>query len=223
MDSSTTATPEAIPGESKQLDIFRWTDPVIDAVGHDPRSEYVECFWLGILGPSTILLFRRLARALEAEPNGIQIDILETAAALGLAGMDRRDRGQSPIVRSLRRSCTFGMSRQDAPSTFLVRTRFPPLTRRQLERLPDPLQRDHRQWVERDARRPAHAEMRERARRLALSLVELGESYDDAERQLHRWKFHPAIAHDAVRWAHNERLGDDSSSGAPDHVVPSLH
>ena len=36
-----------------RLSIHPWPDPVIDQVGHDPRSTYVERFWLGILGPST--------------------------------------------------------------------------------------------------------------------------------------------------------------------------
>jgi hypothetical protein len=31
-----------------------WHDPVIDEVGHDPRSTYVETFWLPVLGPTTI-------------------------------------------------------------------------------------------------------------------------------------------------------------------------
>ena len=38
-----------------------WPDPVIDRLGHDPRSPYVEQFWLGVLGPSTTWLMRRLA------------------------------------------------------------------------------------------------------------------------------------------------------------------
>jgi hypothetical protein len=32
-----------------------WHDPVIDEVGHDPRSTYVETFWLPVLGPTTII------------------------------------------------------------------------------------------------------------------------------------------------------------------------
>ena len=35
------------------LHIRRWHDPLIDELGHDARSRYVERFWLGILGPST--------------------------------------------------------------------------------------------------------------------------------------------------------------------------
>ena len=30
-----------------------WLDPVIDELGHDPRSAYVETFWLPVLGPPT--------------------------------------------------------------------------------------------------------------------------------------------------------------------------
>jgi hypothetical protein len=36
------------------LRVEPWPDPVIDEVGHDPRSSYVETFWLPVLGPTTI-------------------------------------------------------------------------------------------------------------------------------------------------------------------------
>jgi hypothetical protein len=46
--------PVAIPDLSTETIAIRpWPDEVIDAVGHDPRSAYVERFWLGVLGPST--------------------------------------------------------------------------------------------------------------------------------------------------------------------------
>lgn len=31
-----------------------WIDPVVDEHGHDPRSRYVERFWLGVLGPTAM-------------------------------------------------------------------------------------------------------------------------------------------------------------------------
>lgn len=34
------------------LHVVAWVDPVIDELGHDPRSHYVEHYWLGVLGPS---------------------------------------------------------------------------------------------------------------------------------------------------------------------------
>jgi hypothetical protein len=43
--------------------------------------------------------------------------------------------------------------------------------------------------------------LRNRARHLALSLLELGEDGEATERQLHRWRIHPAMAHDATAWA----------------------
>ena len=48
----TDATTE--PAEPAHLRIVPWRDEVIDRVGHDPRSAYVERFWLGILGPSNL-------------------------------------------------------------------------------------------------------------------------------------------------------------------------
>jgi hypothetical protein len=185
------------------ITIAPWVDPVIDTVGHDPRSAYVERFWLSVLGPSTVWLLRRVAAEFDEHPEGFPLDLHDTAAALGLAAKDRRV-GRSPVMKALQRSATFGASRVVAPGQFQVRRKLPPLTRRQVERLPASVQHEHRRWIANDARRPLAAEMRQRARHLALSLVELGESYDDAERQLHRWKFHPAVAHDAVKWAHAE-------------------
>ena len=38
---------------SPSVRITAWEDPVVDLLGHDPRSPYVERFWLAVLGPST--------------------------------------------------------------------------------------------------------------------------------------------------------------------------
>ena len=42
------------------LMIAPWHDPVVDAVGHDVRSTYVELFWLNVLGP-TSMAFKSLS------------------------------------------------------------------------------------------------------------------------------------------------------------------
>src|SRR5436853_66143 len=59
------------------LTIRPWPDAVIDTVGIDPRSSYVETFWLGVLGPSTTWLMRRLVNGLEASPAGYDLDLTE--------------------------------------------------------------------------------------------------------------------------------------------------
>ncbi len=35
------------------LTITPWPDPLLDTLGHDPRSLYVETFWLPTLGPTS--------------------------------------------------------------------------------------------------------------------------------------------------------------------------
>src|SRR3954449_12857914 len=96
---------------TKTLHIEPWADEVIDTLGHDPRSAYVERFWLGILGPSTTWLLRRLAAGLEAEPAGFSLSLPDTAQALGLGGRGRN----SPFVRALARSCQFELAMVPGP------------------------------------------------------------------------------------------------------------
>jgi hypothetical protein len=43
------------PAGIEVIRIVGWPDPVIDRLGYDPRSLYVETFWLGILGPTTLV------------------------------------------------------------------------------------------------------------------------------------------------------------------------
>lgn len=88
---------------SDRLHVTPWPDPVIDSLGHDPRSPYVEQFWLGILGPSTTWLLRLLATGLEAEPEGFELPLADAARALGLASRNGR---HSPFVRSLARAAS---------------------------------------------------------------------------------------------------------------------
>ena len=52
---------------------------------------------------------------------------------------------------------------------------------------------------------PPHAEARRRARRLALTLLEQGDDTDHVERVLASIGFHPAISHEASRWAREHR------------------
>ena len=198
------------------LQIRPWPDPVIDAVGHDPRSHYVEEFWLGILGPSTTWLLRRVAAGLEANPSGFTMTLADTATALGLGSKGGR---HSPFMRALGRVCQFDLGQLQDECTLAVRRKLPPLNRRQVERLPDMLRDAHTRWQEEQLRIPAIEGLRRRCRRLALSLVELGEDLEGTERQLHRWKFHPALAHESAAWAWRKHREADRAVDA-DIVAP---
>ena len=87
--------------------ITPWPDPVLDALGHDPRSWYAETFWLPTLGPTALLLLRHLADRFEEHPQGLTLPVADTAAALGLGP---RDGEQSPLVRSLNRLQQFDLA-----------------------------------------------------------------------------------------------------------------
>jgi len=197
------------------LTVSPWPDPVIDALGHDPRSTYVEQFWLGILGPSTTWLLRRLAAGLDAFPTGFELDLADTAASLGLGAKGGR---HSPFMRALGRCCQFDLAMARSDGALAVRRKVPPLNRRQVLRLPPSLVAAHQAWQESELRTPAAEQQRRRARRLALSLLELGEDVDATERQLLRWKFHPGLCRESAVWAwerHRRALFPSDSDDVP--------
>ncbi|KAA0233626.1 MAG: hypothetical protein JJLCMIEE_03229 [Acidimicrobiales bacterium] len=182
------------------ITVLPWSDPVIDLKGFDPRSTYVERFWLSVIGPSTLLLLRRFARGFDEHRDGFAIDLADTAVALGLAPREGRN---SPFVRALHRSEQFGLARFADHRTLKVRRRVPPLTRRQVQRLPEPVQRSHARWLEAELRRSHNAESG-RARRLALTLAQLGEDLPTIEVTLERWNVEAALSSHAARWAIEE-------------------
>ena len=207
---------EALPSfPIASLTVRPWSDPVIDAVGHDVRSPYVERFWLGLLGPSSTWLLRRLVAGLDDSPDGYELDLALTATEIGLGA---RSGKHSPFLRSIERCCRFGAAHQVDATTLRVRRKLPPLTRIQIARLPAALQQAHAAWTDLPSPGLSVDELRERARGLALSLLELGEDTEATERQLHGWRLHPAIAHEAVAWATRHR--EVNKRVAPEDLPP---
>ncbi len=135
------------------LDVISWPDPVLDQLGHDPRSGYVERFWLPILGPSCLLLLRRLAAELELQPDGFTIDVAGWARELGVGMRGGRN---GPFWRAIDRSCRFGAAQRNG-SRLAARRRLPPLSARQVERLPPPLVTAHQAWAQARLERPRRA------------------------------------------------------------------
>jgi hypothetical protein len=200
--------PPVVPGRRRQvptlssaerLRIVPWLDPIADPHGVHPCSRYVELYWLGVIGPSTTWLLRRLSYGLEVRPEGFDLDLTETARSLGLG---ERMGKNSPFRRALQRLCTFELARPHGPGGLTVRTRIPPLPLRHLSRLPESLQSSHRRWLT-EQRLPEPEQMRRRAQRLATGLAAAGRDRVEIEQQLARWQFHPAVsfraAEDATR------------------------
>ena len=183
--------------ETDVVTLLPWTDHRKDAFGHDLRSAYVEQFWLGTLGPSTTWFLRHCAAALE-DNDDAAVNLRETACALGI-GFEGGSR--SAMLKTVARACRFRAARAVGSTTLAVRLRLPQLSHRQLQRLPASLQQRHKEYVACNEGPDGIRQQQLRARRLALSLVECGDSISETELHLGRLRFHPAIAAEAVRWA----------------------
>jgi hypothetical protein len=187
-----------------------WPDPVIDTLGHDPRSLYVETFWLPTLGPTTLLLLRHLASRFDRQPEGLELQVAATSQALGLG---ERDGASSPLLRSLKRLAQFDLACDDGRGTIAVRRNVPPVNRRHVRRMPSELQLAHDEWAEAQLAEPPLSTARRRARRLAFTLLEQGDDPDHVERVLHGVGFHPALCRESSQWAY-ERHRDALEAAA---------
>ncbi len=129
--------------------VVPWRDDVIEATGHDPRSQYVERFWLSILGPSTTWFLRSLAWGLDGSPDGFHVSFADMAQAMGLGARVGR---HSPFMKAVQRATQFeliAIQQQPADHTIVcARRKVPWLSRRMTAALPLALQEEHRLWVE---------------------------------------------------------------------------
>jgi hypothetical protein len=184
-----------------------WSDPILDVLGHDPRSWYVETFWLPTLGPTCVLLMRHLADRFDRTPDGVglALDVTTTSECLGLGP---RDGTSSPLRRSLARLEQFDLAVSEPEAIVRVRRNLPPVNRRHVRRLPVDLQARHAEWVTNTVQLGPLDLAKRRARRVAFTLLEQGDEIDRVERALGSVGFHPSVCREAAQWA-NDRLRDD--------------
>ena len=195
MTSSVNLPPTII--NSEVITLIPWLDQRIDAFGHDPRSAYVEQFWLATLGPSTTWFLRHCADLLD-ETASTAVNLRETASALGIG---HEGGARSAMAKTVARACRFRAARSVGSTTLAVRLRLPQLSHRQVQRLPEAAQRRHDEFLTADLSPDAVDRQQPRARRLASGLIECGDTINEAERQLACMKFHPAVIAEAVHWA----------------------
>ncbi len=181
------------------LTVTPWTDPIIDTLGHDPRSEYVERFWLPTLGPTTLLLLRRLATTFDRSPDAVTLDVADLSQSLGLGA---REGSSSPLFRSIDRLIQFDLAVLMKPGHYAVRRNVSPINRRHMHRIPLALQREHDDWVETQLDESPLEHARRRARRVAFALFEQREQLDQVEHTLLGIGFHPSVCRESAEWAH---------------------
>lgn len=198
MAPATTSPSSTSPAPLPPLLVVAWRDPVVEALGFDPRSGYVERFWLPLLGPTSTWLLRRLAAEFDQQPDGFSLDAADCARSIGIGNRGGR---QGPFHRSIERCVRFGLVRRDDHDILAVRPKIPPLTRAQVGRLPRHLHGAHKRWQDDQLRRTTHPSNDSHAVRLARSLLDVGATPADVEDQLRRWNFDEDAARRAMRSA----------------------
>lgn len=118
--------------------IEAWPDQIIDDVGQHVASAYCETFWLPIIGPTALWLLRAAARHTAEGPWAVDVEAL--GRSLGVGGSFGR---HSLLHRTFDRLKRFECADGGWSTTWRLRTHLPPLARRHLARLPEPLQRQH--------------------------------------------------------------------------------
>lgn len=200
--------PPAI-ANSEVITLIPWVDKRFDAVGFDPRSAYVEQFWLATLGPATTWFLRHCAGLLD-HTACTPLNLEEAATALGI----KHEGGiGSAMVRTVARACRFRTARIVGESTLSVRRRLPQVSKRQLQRLPGAARRRHQEFLSINSDVNALALKQSRARQLALSLINSGDTISETERQLTAMRMHPAVVAEAVHWAWDSISSTDDQAG----------
>lgn len=198
--SQPSSAPAASTSASTRSIIVRpWLDPVVDDDGFDPRSRYVEVFWLGVLGPTATWLLRRLVAGLERSPEGYDLDLHTTAQAMGLSYASGRS---SPFSKALQRCVMFGLA-HPIQGGLAVRRRVPPISFRHLRRMPESVQAAHADWLHTSI----GVDELTRAHRLATTMLELGDDHSEIEHHLVALGVSAAVAAEVADNA--ARLGVD--------------
>jgi hypothetical protein len=170
------------------LSISRWEVPHDQERWWPIGSDYVQLLWLPVLGPSCIVLLQRLD-LLIGTSKSVCVPSEELARSLGLGHTPHRG---SLLDRSIDRCRDFHVLRELTPGFIEVPRELPPLSNRQLRRLPASLQalaiarpelHRYRAMADRDGR----------LRQLSATLAELGAEEDEIVDQLTRLGYAPTI------------------------------
>ena len=117
----------------------------IPGATHSLTSEYVETFWLPVIGPTSFCMLRMLDRmyqpiaGITATPT-TSFPLVEFAAAIGVGGNLGRN---SVLVRTLTRLEAFSILTRTSQTTYSAATYLPDLRPAQVAKLPAFLQAIH--------------------------------------------------------------------------------
>lgn len=117
-----------------------------DPDGHPITHPYIDTLWLPVLGPTAIAALRLIDRLAASNPDRFTLTLDQLGHRIGLAGKAAPQRAARTIDRLIR----FHVAVTVSPDEIIVPLRLPPLSNRQLDRLPPYIAR-----LERGLRHPA--------------------------------------------------------------------
>jgi hypothetical protein len=130
-----------------ELTVVRYPHQVTEGHTFCPDHPYPELVWLPLIGPSTLLLWRCLARAvLHAGDTPVTLPTVELLAGVGLGTALS---SHAPGARTIARMIAFDLAqRADRHGRLLaVRTAVYPVPQHRLDRLPRPAREYHRRII----------------------------------------------------------------------------
>lgn len=119
----------------EHLAVVALIDPIVEANGFGPDHPYIEGALASRLGPSGVLLWRRLAHLVEPTDAPVQVDVVDTLACVGLGvGLGRNGVGARTVGRIIAYDLARRAGRDGA--ILAVRRSAAPLNAVQAARLP---------------------------------------------------------------------------------------
>jgi hypothetical protein len=109
--------------------------------GHEAHSRYADLFWTPILGPSSMLLWRRLVEELEPAAGATEVDVAMLCREFGVTKGD-------VVRRTFARLQRYNVVQLGTDGAAAVVTSMPAVSYRMLERLPTRLQAAHAVFLE---------------------------------------------------------------------------
>ncbi len=211
-DKSSVKAQESAPEFIQFRSMF---DPRHDYRYHDPRSVYVERFWMSVLGPSAILFLRLIARELSAvstNDDGVVLELSNVSRRLGLGFKGGK---KSALMRTIERCCTFGMANRVDTAVLDVRTSIPPMPSNLHNRLTKALREEIVRWTR---THDCHKIDDEQARSLAQNILDMGHGLHESAERLMMLNVDLETSQKSVAWSWAKSVSHPAAT--PKEITP---
>ncbi|MGH9188339.1 MAG: hypothetical protein ACRD0U_21440, partial [Acidimicrobiales bacterium] len=121
-------------------------DPTLDRVGFPLDHPYIERVYCSVLGPTSVLLLRRVGELLADCPDRVTVDLVDLSRSLGVGpkGASTGEVGRNaPVRRSMDRLVQFHLAAWLGEDRLGVHPKVPAVSRHRAARLAEPVQVEH--------------------------------------------------------------------------------